>query len=211
MLALGRVAEILAEPGRTRTIPAVHAKRDPLAARHGMDVHVGAASRAEKQPLFVAGLETGPQQVAAGCDPPTAIAATHDQRPDPLFAHLGTRALRGLVGADGDGSRHVIADGTPREGVGQIASDADDANRKTPLRDHQVLNPKGGRNSKGFGDGNVRSDRHRPVTHDISNTHTAPKRTEIDTEIGKQAKRRSCGHITTIAADFLAPEMDVKL
>ena len=142
-------------------------------------MHVGAASRAEEQPLFVAGLETGSQQVATGGNAPARIPTPHDQRSDPLFAHLEARALRGLVGPDGDGSRHVLTDRSPREGVREIAADADDANRKTPLRHHQVLDPKGGGDTKCFGHGNVRGDRHRLVTHDISNTHAAPARNEI--------------------------------
>jgi len=35
--------------------------------------------------------------------------------------------------------------------------------------------------------------------------------TKIETEIGKQAKRREFDDTTSIATVFLAPEMDVKL
>jgi hypothetical protein len=108
-----------------------------------MDVHVRATSRAEEQPLFVAGVETGPQQVASGGDPPTVVTTPHDQRADTLLTHLQARTLGSFVGSDGDGLRHIEADGTPGEGVRKVAPDADDADRKTPLRDHEVLNPKG--------------------------------------------------------------------
>ena len=114
------------------------------------------------------------QKVAAGRDPPATVTASHDQCADSLLAHPDARALRSLVGADRHGSRHVIADGTPREGIREIAPDADDPYWKTPLRDHQVLNPKGGGDPEGFSNGTVRGDSHRLVTHDISNTHTAP-------------------------------------
>jgi hypothetical protein len=173
-LSLGRVAEVLADSGGTGTVPAVDAKRDPLAAGHGMDVHVRAASRAVEQPLFVASVKTGPQQIAACGDPPTRVPTPDDQRSDPLFAHLKARALRGLIGPDGDGPGHIVADRTLRIGIGEITPDTDDPDRKTPLRDHEVLDPKGGGDPKGLGDGSVRSNGHRLVTHDISNTHTAP-------------------------------------
>jgi len=211
MRALGRVAEVIADPWRTRAIPAVDTKRDPLTARNRVYVHVGAARGAKEQALFFAGSKACPQQIATGRDAPAGVPAPHDQRPNPLLAHPNARPLCGLVGPDRDGPRHVVADRTPREGIPEIASYADDAHWKAPFRYHQVFDPEGRRDSKRFRDGNVRSDRHRPVTHDISNTHTGPQKTEIGTEIGKQAKRRSCGHITSIAADFLAPEMDVKL
>jgi hypothetical protein len=174
MLALTRVAEIIADAGWTRAIPAIDTKRDPLTAGHGVYVHVGPAGSTKEQPLFVASSKTSPQKIATGCDPPTGVTAPYDQRADSLLAHPDARALRSLVGADRHGSRHVVADGTPWERIREIAPDADDAYWKTPLGDHQVLNPKGGGDPEGFRDGTVRGDSHRLVTHDISNTHTAP-------------------------------------
>jgi hypothetical protein len=60
MLALTRVAEIIADPGWTGTIPAIDTKRDPLTAGHGVYVRVGATGSAKEQPFFVAGSKTGP-------------------------------------------------------------------------------------------------------------------------------------------------------
>jgi hypothetical protein len=213
MLALARVAEIIANPRRPRAIPAVDTKRNPLTAGHGMYVHVGATGSAKEQPLFVAGSEASLQEIATGRDPPAAFSAPHDQRAHALLAHADARALRRLVGTDCHRRRHVTADGTPREGIREIAPDADDADGKTPLRDDQVLDPKGGRDSEGLGDGAVRGDSHRLVTHDVSNTHTTPSTTgiETETESGKQAKRRWFDDIISITAVFLAPEADVKL